>query len=450
MKAILLSSLSIWFCLSLTAQIEFLVSVDPSDASFVKIQDINEVEWIQVGPSMTTLNEIDGHYIFTGIDNTNTKRLFSIDVSDGQTIYIPQFPVLTDPMDNVAQLQMDNKNNRLYGLIWDNSDQQEYFIEIDQQTGVITYISVIPDVQYIVILPNALTFDKDKGYYFFHGVTFSGQQKLYTIDVTDGSVVNSIDFPVLPEPGDNVGYLQYNYVDSTMYALQWDASTSTQYFGSIDLATGVFSPLNPINDITGIVGIPHYTTLDSNSGRYFFYAATSSGLFRLYTIDIYSGAVIYSPEFPILDDPDDNLKELKFNNADGTLYGLHWDASWVQDTTIMDTTVMDTTVIDTTVMDTTMIDTSTHLIDFLEEESVMVYPNPVAESGTLYLRNSGRHFIEIFDLQGKIYLQEEYSISDNTIQLDFSNFPQGNYIGKVSQEDGSSLLKADTFRFIKI
>jgi len=125
MRPCLLILLSFCTTISLSAQIEFFVEVDPLDISFTKIEDVNELEFIQILPSMTTLNEADGHYVFAGIDNTNLNRLWSIDVTTGQTIYLPQFPQLTDPLDNVALLLADNKNGKLFALSWDDSEQEK-------------------------------------------------------------------------------------------------------------------------------------------------------------------------------------------------------------------------------------------------------------------------------------------------------------------------------------
>ncbi|MBI3233466.1 MAG: T9SS type A sorting domain-containing protein, partial [Bacteroidetes bacterium] len=59
------------------------------------------------------------HFIFSGGVNNNWK-LFSVDTQTGQVISNPVFPVLSDPNDNLIELQFDNTSNILYGLHWDN------------------------------------------------------------------------------------------------------------------------------------------------------------------------------------------------------------------------------------------------------------------------------------------------------------------------------------------
>lgn len=406
-----------------SSQVEFIVNVDPVTGSFIKIEDISELEWIQVAPNMTAMNETEGHYIFNGIDNTSTSRLYSIEVSTGQTAHFPPFPILSDPLDNVIQLQMDNKNNILYGLSWDDSEQTEYFVEIDPATGIITYISPIPDVNYIAILPSYTTYNKWKSHYYFMGITFSGESKLFTILATDGSIVSSIDFPVLTDPMDNVGELQYNNADSTIYALHWDSSSSTEYLGSVDINDGSFTPLFPLYDVQYITIAPKYTTFDELNGRYIFRGVDFSGVNRLYSVDVYTGAVLSEPEFPILEDPDDNVIELKFNNGNGKLYGLHWDAEWELP--------IDTTVVDSTMVDTTEIDTiSTDILDPILGTFVQLYPNPVNDYLYINMRESGRYMVLIYDLNGNQVLKEIMGDNDFIsphLGIDLSHLSSGVY-----------------------
>jgi len=267
--------------------------------------------------------------------------------------------------------------------------------------------------------------------------------------------VSNIDFPILTAPSDNVGELQYNNVDTTLYGLHYDASDSLEYLVSIDQMTGVHTPLYPIYDVYGIVGAPHFTTLDEINGRFIFKAFTTSGEERLYSIDIYTGAVISDPIFPILEDPTDNVKELKFNNGNGRLYGLHWDSDWVEivDTTVMDTTVMDTTMVDTMAMDTTMVDTTTFALEYLTENvHLQISPNPVQDMVRISwegLIESNQFTIEIVDIDGKICRKEVITDKEFTL-IDLSELQAGNYFCRLYNPYTSFYGQSIEERFIKL
>ena len=46
-------------------------------------------------------------------------------------------------------------------------------------------------------------------------------------------------------------------------------------------------------------------------------------------MDVINGNIVSNPPFPVLADPDDNVVELQFDNASGSLYALHWEANTI-------------------------------------------------------------------------------------------------------------------------
>ncbi len=354
------------------AQLEFFIHVDYENGTFTKINDIPELQYIQVAPNTTVFDETNGWYIFTGFDIDFNRFLYTIDASTGTKLYDPLFSQGPGANDNVVLYQIDQNTGRMYACHWSSIDNTEYFVTIEPSTGEFEIIAPIPDVQYIVSIPDYSVFDSSNSYYTFGGVPAGGSAMLYTLNAADGSIVYSPPMPSFTGMYDNIGNVQFDNSTGTLYGLHWDDSEQTEYIVSIDRETSEFEKLWPIPGVNYITTVPNYATFAESEGLYIFRGGDSNGNWFLYAVNVNDGSVFSMPEFPVLEDVDDNVIELQYDNVTDTLYGLHWDANFIQP---IDTTVMDTTVMDTTVMDTTMMDTVTYII---EEELLdyKIYPNP--------------------------------------------------------------------------
>ncbi|MFT3912158.1 MAG: T9SS type A sorting domain-containing protein [Ferruginibacter sp.] len=309
------------------AQKEFLVTIDPITGIHTKIDSIPGVTYIQTAPSSTTFNETDHQYIFKGNDHSGQWDLYSIDATTAAIVSNPHFPIVATPSDNVIELQYDNSSNILYGVHWDNTEGREYFISIDPSSGLFTKIDSLPGVRYITILPGFTTYNKNNHQYIFKGEDINGNKYLYTIDAATGSIISSPAFPVVSDPFDNVIELQIDNSTNKLYGLHWDYSESREYLVLIDNTTGSFTKIDSLPGVRSIAVTPHYTTFDAINHRFIFKGSDAMGQGRLYSVDVTTGSIVSSPLFPVLTDILDNVIELQFDNATGTLYGLHWDAT---------------------------------------------------------------------------------------------------------------------------
>ncbi len=108
------------------AQTEYFVKVNPTSGNYTKVKSIPGVRWIQVMPSCLTFDENNQVYFFKADDSTRKFCLYSIDARNGNIISKPVFPILTNPKDNVIELQYDNNTKKLYGLHWKDSLKTEF------------------------------------------------------------------------------------------------------------------------------------------------------------------------------------------------------------------------------------------------------------------------------------------------------------------------------------
>ncbi len=315
----------------LNAQTEFLVEIDPETGAFTHINCIPDLHWITTLPYYTGYDEDNQRYFLRGSEeDQSTWYLYSVDGPSGELIHQAEFPQVSGSADNVISPLYDDVSDQYYGLHWNDAESTEYFVSIDPVTGVHTILSSLSDVNYIAVGTN--TMNSIEGHYIFQGVTFSGENKLYSIDISTGEVVHEPDFPQISGSGDNVGQLRYNSETGILYGLHWDSSEATEYLVTVDPVTGVHTNVAAIPGVNYLSVAPSYTTLDEFSNRYTFLGGGSSGTWRLYTLDLITGDVLYEPIVSYSGGFEtDNVICPHYDDASGTLYALHWDADFPPD-----------------------------------------------------------------------------------------------------------------------
>jgi transcription antitermination factor NusG len=101
--------------------IHTLVSIDILTGAYTTIATIPGVlDASATGTRYPTFDSNHGRYIFRGGDGAGNWNLYSIDVSNGNVIHSPAYPLppITPTIDNVIKLQYDNASDTLYALHW--------------------------------------------------------------------------------------------------------------------------------------------------------------------------------------------------------------------------------------------------------------------------------------------------------------------------------------------
>lgn len=96
---------------------EFLAEVNPTTGTFLDINSIPGVAWIQGG--YTTFDDFNKRYLFRGGDNSGNWYLYSIDALTGNISCNPVFPTFIGN-DNIQMPQMDSLTGIMYALHWES------------------------------------------------------------------------------------------------------------------------------------------------------------------------------------------------------------------------------------------------------------------------------------------------------------------------------------------
>ncbi|MCX6257082.1 MAG: T9SS type A sorting domain-containing protein [Bacteroidia bacterium] len=163
--------------------------------------------------------------------------------------------------------------------------QGEFIINIDTATGSFTQIgSAINGIGWVS--PYIRAYDEVHGHYIFQGGV-SIPDHLYTIDVSDGSIISN---PYYPPTGSCVREIKYDNSNDSLYGLYWNSSLSHFYLATVNPSTGLIIHIYS-STITGLSSIAQgNTAYDSNNHRYFVITGN-----HLYSIDALTGNLISSP-----------------------------------------------------------------------------------------------------------------------------------------------------------
>ena len=149
---------------------------------------------IQVYPvGSSTFDSNNSHYIIVGVNGSGLMTLYTIDVNTGAIVYSADL----DNLGNIAvtSLHFDVQTNTLYGLYRNIADSETFWVSMNQETGEITYISLVPELSatYSGIAVGSSTYSQNARSMVFIGVT-NGQKQLFTLDALTGDITQAVPF----------------------------------------------------------------------------------------------------------------------------------------------------------------------------------------------------------------------------------------------------------------
>ncbi len=350
-------------------QTEFLTTVDPTTGNFSIIDSLPGVNFIY--GDVTAYDRNNKRYIFKGIDFGGNSRLYCIDATSGAILSQPLFNL------NVGEFQYDNASNTLFGLYIDNGLM--FLISIDISTATTSIIAGLP---VLGMSSGTTSFDEVNGNFILQS-----SASFYSINVNTGNiVVNSAPT--------SFSELQFDNVSGKLYGLHLGSTTDVV---DININAGTYTTIANMP----VMGYASTLTSFDEMNNIYTYGASST----LFSVDVNSGTIVSSPAFPVVF-PGENIIELHYDNANGTLYGLHWGE------------------IRTTVgLSNNGLTTSANF---------SVYPNPTSTQLTIDTEEDVDR-IEILDITGETIKSE--ILKTNTINV--SDLPSGIYFIKVATAEGS-------------
>ncbi|MEL6589082.1 MAG: T9SS type A sorting domain-containing protein [Bacteroidota bacterium] len=215
----------------------------------------------------------------------------------------------------LASFCLPSQAQIVYGLQYDGGfspidpNDEFHFLTINPFLATPDSGPAIPNTFGVALSSSA--FDHANNHYVFWGIDDQNQQRFYVIDALTGQVLNS---PLAV--GRAANELQYDLQNSTPYGLQWDDSASVEYFVSVDLTTGVSTPIAILPGVKYIN--PGTSSFDSNHGRYFFVGADDQVNLTYYTVSAATGQILHS--IPLPSQFSSLLRDPKYDATDDKLY----------------------------------------------------------------------------------------------------------------------------------
>jgi hypothetical protein len=389
----------------LFSQREFLVSVNPATGVHTFIKDIPGVNFILSGNS--TFDENNSRFIFLGANSNLMHRLFSVDITSGNTISSPLFPVGLSPLDNIGSLIFNNTDSTLYGLLYLDSSQTTYLVSIDAQTGIHSAISSIAGVQYVQT--GTETIDEINDIYSFIASDISGLvSKLYSVDLTLGTLISNPNFPNSSNMFDGIFNIKQDTLNNLIGIFD-DDSSSTLSLVNIDRTNGVYSYIDTLRDFSNY--IPFQSVYNKYTNAYSFNALDLNSNSRYYSYNSSNGSLISNPLYPILPDTNDNITELQIDNSTGIIYGLYWDNNF-----------------------------TIGLNELEDLNKVSIFPNPTDDVLNIKMENELIHNIELFNNAGQLVVAQK-GMSNKSLKLNLEDVGSGIYYLRISSKSSITSRK---------
>lgn len=367
---------------NVSAQDEHFVSLDPADASFSKIGLLNNVNWIQ--PKISAYSQALHRYYFCGSYGLTNWRLYTVDAYTGNVIDSPSFLNELQPMENIYSLEYNDADNKLYGMHWDGVGKEQSLISVDPASGAFQTIAHIPGLS-----AGAMTamIDGTHNRYYFPGIDTGGNSRLYVIDMSNGAIVAAP--PVLS----GIMQLKLDYADGVMYGII-NSTDSPQYFGRIDVATGVVTKVKALDGITGFYGGANFFTYDEVNKNYYCVGIDKEREGCLLTINARTGDITNRPYFPHVSSSGKNIICFQYDNNLDKLFALHWQP-------------------------------------VPDGSRATVYPNPFQTISVLYLDGTYKQVTAVlYSADGK-RIREESVTNTNKMAIARQHLAAGNYVLRV-------------------
>ncbi|MBI4929565.1 MAG: T9SS type A sorting domain-containing protein [Bacteroidetes bacterium] len=199
-------------------------------------------------------------------------------------------------------------------LFIDSFAQGEYIVEINRTNGNFNKItSAIPGITYVYA--NVRAYNETNGTFIFQGGMISPDY-LYSIDVTNGSVISNPPFTFVDGKE-----FEFDNSTGTLYGLFFDTGLSQYFLETITPTTGVHVNVStsPIPNMGICQGC---STFDEINNKYLL-----KGNNNILSIDATTGIISSNTALGLLSGEVLVGASLSYDNSTGILYGLLWDSN---------------------------------------------------------------------------------------------------------------------------
>ncbi|MCW3121294.1 MAG: hypothetical protein JWQ38_786 [Flavipsychrobacter sp.] len=306
MLIILLLSVS---SLSVRAQNEFFVTVNPADGTFKKISSFPDVNWIE--PRLSVYSQKLHRYYFCGSSDVNTWVLYTIDVLNGNIINT----------DTVRNSEFDFI--KLSGAVYNDIDDRIYamykrdvveLISIDSKNLSYYSVAKIPELMYRDMYANI---DTKNNRYIISGTDSMSVDRLYVLDIATGNLVG--DRPISFYPA----FMKLDSDLGLAYGIQ--SSKELQNIVSIDPTTGEIAMVRPMTEMNGAYGGGNFFTYSQRNKKYIYASINKSDKPCIASVSMRDKLLESFPDFPHVNGAGDNIICWQYDDSLDQLFAIHWE-----------------------------------------------------------------------------------------------------------------------------
>ncbi len=381
-KVIFIAVCILTFISKSVAQSQYIVEIDLQNGTYEKVGSsfpgVNFVVYEE-----TTYDQNTGTFLF--LTPPATKRLYSINTSNGQVQNNPQFSAV------FFGIEFDRTTNTIYALQSTISGKRLVSISASTalETAIGNFFSPLGNYARDVYALNSM----NQTY-----TLLAPPGILYTLSTLTGEVISS---PTITLPSNTtLANMSYDNSTGNLFGLVRNNSNSETYLASIDYNSGVVTLMGQgIN----YGALSNSGTIDEVNQKYIF-NYFSNQTYDIASLDLTSGALISNVNINPYS-PNDNFEGIEYDNTQGKLYALHWDAQ------ILGT-------------------------ENVETKEIALVPNPFSEYATLTIPDSkqGVFSIDIYNAAGMKVKRIE-NIATNEIRIEREHLSTGFYFFQLSSNN---------------
>jgi gliding motility-associated-like protein len=309
--AILVAGILVFCFLSVSAQNDFLASLNYQTLSINRIANVPGITWV-TGNSTYDQN---GQRFFIQGNSTQAIpfHLYTTNAVSGAVLYNPVCPA--GGVGQIFGLEYDNATDSLYAIFFNAN--AAYFAWIEPATGIVHTIALLASLTGYT----ESSFDTKDHLYICHSGT-----ALVVINAANGNIVYNSSFAA----GTSVADIVYDNTNGKLYGINSANTLPAPQFDSITLTTAAVHPIANLQPLS-LPDINAYT-IDEVGGKYIFVGEDppSSACINnyLYVLDLNTGAILSRTLYPYSQNSqsitDENLVAYSFDNKRGVLYASDW------------------------------------------------------------------------------------------------------------------------------
>jgi hypothetical protein len=245
-----------------------LMEIDSENGQMNTIKELSAFRTILSNDVL--LDEINNRLIFKGLDEENGFRIFSIDLSNGETKTKIATPETGNANNGMYNLQLDPLTGNVFGMQWESESSSWIFVTFNYENGDFEILNNTNTLKSLNIHPKLFSIDYINHRYFVKGQNENEEEVLYTFSTDSGAVLNSVLFYSIGNLYTYYSDLEFDNGSGILYVLYVDTNLETTGIADFENNSIDIFP-NPGNSFVNIRFYKFLTSVEfkliSSSGK---------------------------------------------------------------------------------------------------------------------------------------------------------------------------------------